>query len=343
MATFTNELSNQRDKMISSMIQLVLKKDLSWDILASMLDEMSSSVTNSKQIIAILLKEMKSLQSKVEGFQNREISNDQHNVSLDYDVNETELDKEIEKDERNDAVQIDIFENPKPIQDQFQYDEIEENTISENEELETYDDTMEKPEETIHGTEKSLMVVNDEFQENVQVNELTDKNKELWKEFENKFYVFVGEENINKDTEDIQKIDQEIQNTNKKFECSICFKSFKGPNRLQIHERVHSGERPYRCNYCQKEFKEKSNLKQHESIHKGEKYHVCKFCQKTFGHISTLIKHERIHTGEKPFKCKICSKSFTSSTSLKLHQIVHTKDKSHVCKFCQNLLAISVL
>ena len=48
-------------KMISNMIRLAIKCEVSWAVLASLLDEMSSSLVKSKQVIRILLKEFQIL------------------------------------------------------------------------------------------------------------------------------------------------------------------------------------------------------------------------------------------------------------------------------------------
>ena len=85
MATLINEISDERTKIVSSMIKLVFKEDLSWEIFASMLDQMSSNVTNSKQIITILLQEMKDLHSRILGSQNEKLTCDQEDISLDFE------------------------------------------------------------------------------------------------------------------------------------------------------------------------------------------------------------------------------------------------------------------
>ena len=97
MATLNNEISNERTKIVSSMIKLVFKKDLSWENLATMLDEMSSNIKNSKQIIAILLQEMKDLHYRFLGSQNETIVCDQQDISLDFETDATEFEEDMDE------------------------------------------------------------------------------------------------------------------------------------------------------------------------------------------------------------------------------------------------------
>ena len=61
MESVTN--SEATNKMISNMISLALKKEVSWALLASFLNEMSSTIEKSKQVITILLNELENMNS----------------------------------------------------------------------------------------------------------------------------------------------------------------------------------------------------------------------------------------------------------------------------------------
>ena len=85
------EVSSERTKIISSTINLVLNENLSWEMLASMLDEMSSNLSNSKQIITILLQELKTLYEKRQISHNEKVTFDHRNK---YDTNETDIEED---------------------------------------------------------------------------------------------------------------------------------------------------------------------------------------------------------------------------------------------------------
>ena len=58
------EVTKYNKSMISNMIKLVFEEEITWETLESFLDDMSSTVSKSKQIIKILIHELKALDSK---------------------------------------------------------------------------------------------------------------------------------------------------------------------------------------------------------------------------------------------------------------------------------------
>ncbi|XP_071025786.1 uncharacterized protein [Oncorhynchus clarkii lewisi] len=87
----------------------------------------------------------------------------------------------------------------------------------------------------------------------------------------------------------------------KRFLCMFCNKGFSSSQKVEIHQRVHTGEKPYSCTQC----------------------HMC------FTQAGDLKRHQRVHTGVKPFSCTQCHMSFTQAGNLKRHQRVHTGEKSY--------------
>ena len=58
--------------------------------------------------------------------------------------------------------------------------------------------------------------------------------------------------------------------SNSKFHCDICMKSFVSKRNVQRHMLSHTGEKPWMCEYCFKRFRQKPHLEQHVNIHKGK-------------------------------------------------------------------------
>ncbi|XP_076127911.1 uncharacterized protein znf770 [Alosa pseudoharengus] len=52
--------------------------------------------------------------------------------------------------------------------------------------------------------------------------------------------------------------------------CSVCFKCFDCPSRLQRHSLCHSGRRPFKCLLCSKDFRQRAHLKVHRCQSKEE-------------------------------------------------------------------------
>ncbi|XP_042186448.1 zinc finger protein 554-like isoform X3 [Oncorhynchus tshawytscha] len=111
----------------------------------------------------------------------------------------------------------------------------------------------------------------------------------------------------------------------KRFLCMFCNKGFRCTQKLEIHQRVHTGEKPFSCTQCHMRFAQAGNLKRHQRVHTGEKPYNCPHCEKRFSHQHQLKMHLKVHTGERPFACNHCGKRFSERSYLRIH---HKKNHS---------------
>uniref|UniRef100_A0A4W5KXE7 C2H2-type domain-containing protein n=1 Tax=Hucho hucho TaxID=62062 RepID=A0A4W5KXE7_9TELE len=74
--------------------------------------------------------------------------------------------------------------------------------------------------------------------------------------------------------------------------CMFCNKGFSCLQKVEIHQRVHTGVKPYSCTQCDMCVAEAGSLK----------------------------RHQRVHTGERPFTCTHCRKRFSEKSYLRIHQ-----------------------
>nr|XP_046181964.1 zinc finger protein 354A-like isoform X1 [Oncorhynchus gorbuscha] len=106
----------------------------------------------------------------------------------------------------------------------------------------------------------------------------------------------------------------------KRFLCMFCNKGFSCLQKVEIHQRVHTGEKPFSCTQCHMRFAEAGNLKRHQRVHTGEKPYSCPQCHMRFAQSGNLKMHLKVHTGERPFACTHCRKRFSERSYLRIHQ-----------------------
>ncbi|XP_061678134.1 zinc finger protein 586-like [Syngnathoides biaculeatus] len=124
------------------------------------------------------------------------------------------------------------------------------------------------------------------------------------------------------------------QDHGKKFQCSVCGKTYMSRGSLNRHMMNHSGERPHKCSVCSKKFMQRSDLVMHLRSHTGVKPFACTLCCWKFAKKSSLALHMRRHTGEKPHRCSVCGKRFRHRSTLVEHTHVHIQGSVYSCSLC---------
>ncbi|XP_021475330.2 zinc finger protein 23-like [Oncorhynchus mykiss] len=106
----------------------------------------------------------------------------------------------------------------------------------------------------------------------------------------------------------------------KRFLCMFCNKGFSCLQKVEVHQRIHTGVKPFSCTQCHMRFAQAGTLKRHQRVHTGEKPFSCTQCHMRFAQAGDLKRHQRVHTGERPFACTHCRKRFSERSYLRMHQ-----------------------
>ena len=110
----------------------------------------------------------------------------------------------------------------------------------------------------------------------------------------------------------------------------ICQYCNKKVSYLKAHiAQYHETDKKFGCNDCEKSFSRRTSLKIHiERVHERLKNHKCDRCDKMFSDKGNMLKHIAcVHDGLKPYNCEYCGKAYGQSNDLKRHiQKVHLKN-----------------
>ena len=317
-------------------IQMALENKFSWTTLASVFDQMTPTLSQSKDLVKVLLDIIQNLHKRYQ-----EMVQHEANVSNENNLEGIEkLKKESNFKPSNgfpiqDSVEAEFVEETKEEIDQIEFVQIEDlhHDYKPNSEEQNASQIQNFNDNEFH----TFVGIDDKDIESFAINTLViDKayspEKSQGIKDEN---LVEGHESksIKTPKEGLNSIIPKNEPRNE-FECKICAKTFTKPSSLSNHVRIHRNKSHLRCKYCYKHFPQPHHLKQHERTHTGEKPFSCKFCNKTFSHHFTLKKHERVHTGQLPYECDQCDKKFTSSSNLVDHKTTHSSEKPFECKTC---------
>ena len=117
----------------------------------------------------------------------------------------------------------------------------------------------------------------------------------------------------------------------KRFNCTMCAKSFKAEATARFHIKAVHVEMPqYGCIICEHKSKTKGDLKKHVAHVHTAKPETCQLCKKV---VKRLYTHNYKQHREKRFQCKICEEKFTENNQLTKHMSRHINEQ-HTCLNC---------
>ena len=315
-------------------IQMALENKLSWTTLASVFDQMTPTLSQSKDLVKVLLDVIQNFQKQYQELvQHKANVGNENNESEDIVKPESILDPSIGFPIQN-SVEAEFDEETKVDIDQIEFVQIED----QHHDYKT--NFKEDTDSQLHNFNEiefqTFVEIDNKDVDSFAINTMVDKSSypsEKSQALKNE-NLFEDCENENtKTTKHLKSVELKDEPRND-FECKVCGKAFTKPSSLSNHIRIHRDKTHLECKYCHKAFPQPHHLKQHERTHTGERPFGCKFCNKTFSHHFTLTKHERVHTGELPYKCDQCEKRFTSSSNLVDHKKIHSMEKPFECKTC---------
>ena len=326
----TSKMASNCEAYFKNSIQMALQNNFSWKILALMLDEMTPTLSKTKELVKVLLNELQTLQKKHQEFIGER-------AQL-YDKVQCETD-EIEILENKSTLDEIETSNVEAIESNCNLDKDSNQDSNNEDKSSTIDEEAENHENSPDMNEENLdqfyifVGSNDEKKasklNNLESNMNTDEDNEIV--LNDDFNVPELEGALSED-EHRQKSKSAFKV--KRYECNICAKIFKSHGGLSKHKTIIHKEKTFECLICNKTFFQLAEKKQHEKFHSGIRSNECKTCTKKFIYAHHLRRHERIHNGENPFECKICNKVFTQSPDLKKHERIHTGEVPYECLEC---------
>ena len=275
-------------------IHLAFSKEMSWEALANLLNDLTQTLTKSKQLNTILLEELRVLYFK----SHENVMKDTIEVEeFETDLHDTDVanDQDFETNESNDMAKEIKLTGVQDSDKNLMLNSIK-NGAEESKNSVSYD--FEYDFVGSNGTETRRIALIAPF-ENEPVESEKLKNFDLHFEEDDEKGDVKENQTKNEDIPLNKNQEADLPKEKKKYECKICDKSFAVKRSLNRHKFMHKDDNPYKCITCSKACSNKSDLKKHERIHTGERPYNCKYCLKTFNSTSHLKRHERVHTRER--------------------------------------------
>ena len=91
------------------------------------------------------------------------------------------------------------------------------------------------------------------------------------------------------------------------------------PSFISLQQKRQVEKKKYQCSVCTKTFIRADSLSQHMLLHDGIRKYECNICNKSFTYSRNLHQHKKMHAGIKKYQCDVCNKSFTLSYSCLLY------------------------
>ena len=217
--------SGKSTKTISNMIDLAIKRKVSWALLSSFLEEMSSTLDESKQIIRILLEELKNVNSSENKYHKEGVvMNSMNPTTENKPENKTVL--EFEKVEV--ISEFEHCDDSLIESDNGQDESFEENYGNDNELIEVFEDQL-----------NTFGENNKESLEREISNRAFNQDEETHAEVKEQVDLIPNEEMLNENT----------------LKCETRGKLFKKRSNLRKHVQIHTVLKPFKCSKCTKCFK----------------------------------------------------------------------------------------
>ena len=332
---------------------MALEKKISWEMLAIFLNDLTPTLEKSKEVIDILLKELQTLQLKLD--ENLKANTEEVTEKLSEDCSNSVNEVSVEPEPNSDQNQLDHSEvdslneghNDKDGMDKNHESLLEDRNEQRN--LQAFPSLVEMNVNEIQVNIEGMVNLNDISFDNdnpsgnnhdENESEVFEKKVECLPDEKQEDYRNELEQNLTAVPQKTERLDQNyhaqieinkhVQESKKKTECKICGIIVK---HLKVHMIVHSDKKP-KCKVCNKTFSRQDNLRAHERVHIREKSFGCQSCSEAFRTMIELKKHERIHDDNNSFKCETCGKVFSIISKLKSHQISHFVERPFQCKKC---------
>lgn len=161
----------------------------------------------------------------------------------------------------------------------------------------------------------------------------------------------------NLDDDKVEEVDEfdgvafVIKNSDGKFECKDCFRTFQSVKRFITHVKTHNSvqdeEDIHKLEEYIKQLEERENVFEEIEDESGQKSYCCKVCMTVFSTRKKMLLHYPIHTNvaaahkkrvyiettEDLLHCKLCNRSLNNAYELEMHLSAHEENSAHGSNF----------